>query len=84
MGISLHALFTPVYWIKCEIDINELKQTLMNLGIDTKNQTLQDILDDIEKNGNADIDLDEFIDIMTMKKSDKNTREDLEKIILNI
>ena len=27
-----------------EIDVAELKQALMNLGIDTKNQTLQNIL----------------------------------------
>ena len=48
-----------------EIDVAELKQALMNLGIDTKNQTLQNMLADIDKNGNA---------------SDKDTREDLEKV----
>ena len=36
-----------------EIDVAELKQALMNLGIDTKNQTLQNMLSDIDKNGNA-------------------------------
>ena len=63
-----------------EIDVNELKQALMNLGIDTKNQTLQNMLADIDKNGNANIDFDEFIDMMTAKMSDKDTREDLEKV----
>ena len=57
-----------------EIDVNELKQALMNLGIDTKNQTLQNMLADIDKNGNANIDFDEFIDMMTAKMSDKDTR----------
>ena len=52
----------------------------MNLGIDTKNQTLQNMLADIDKNGNANIDFDEFIDMMTAKMSDKDTREDLEKV----
>ena len=51
-----------------EIDVNELKQALMNLGIDTKNQTLQNMLADIDKN------------MMTAKMSDKDTREDLEKV----
>ena len=41
-----------------EIDVAELKQALMNLGIDTKNQTLQNMLADIDKNGNANIDFD--------------------------
>ena len=63
-----------------EIDVAELKQALMNLGIDTKNQTLQNMLSDIDKNGNANIDFDEFIDMMTAKMSDKDTREDLEKV----
>ena len=63
-----------------EIDVGELKQALMNLGIDTKNQTLQNMLADIDKNGNANIDFDEFIDMMTAKMSDKDTREDLEKV----
>ena len=52
----------------------------MNLGIDTKNQTLQNMLSDIDKNGNANIDFDEFIEMMTAKMSDKDTREDLEKV----
>ena len=55
-----------------EIDVAELKQALMNLGIDTKNQTLQNMLADIDKNGNANIDFDEFIDMMTAKMSDKD------------
>ena len=63
-----------------EIDVAELKQALLNLGIDTKNQTLQNMLADIDKNGDATIDFDEFIDMMTAKMSDKDTREDLQKV----
>ena len=63
-----------------EIDVAELKQALLNLGIDTKNQTLQNMLADIDKNGDANIDFDEFINMMTAKMSDKDTREDLEKV----
>ena len=63
-----------------EIDVNELKKALTNLGIDAKNQNLQNMLADIDKNGNANIDFDEFIDMMTAKMSDKDTREDLEKV----
>ena len=63
-----------------EIYVAELKQALLNLGIDTKNQTLQNMLADIDKNGDANIDFDEFINMMTAKMSDKDTREDLEKV----
>ena len=63
-----------------EIDVNELKQALQNLGIDAKNQTLQNMLADIDKSGNTQIDFDEFIEMMTAKMSDKDTREDLQKV----
>ena len=63
-----------------EIDTDELKQALSNLGIDAKNQTLQNMINDIDKNQSGTIDFDEFIDMMTAKMSDKDTREDLTKV----
>ena len=63
-----------------EIDTDELKQALSNLGIDAKNQTLQNMINDIDKNASGTIDFDEFIDMMTAKMSDKDTREDLKKV----
>lgn len=63
-----------------QIDTNELKNALNQLGIEAKNQTLQSILADIDKNGDEKIDFDEFIDMMTAKISDKDTEEDLEKV----
>ena len=62
------------------IDTEELKQALQSLGIDAKNQTLTNMIADIDKNNNGDIDFDEFIDMMTAKMSDKDTREDLRKV----
>ena len=63
-----------------EIDTDELKQALSNLGIDAKNQTLQNMINDIDKNQSGTIDFDEFIDMMTAKMSDKDTREDHKKV----
>ena len=63
-----------------EIDTGELKQALSNLGIDAKNQTLQNMINDIDKNASGTIDFDEFIEMMTAKMSDKDTREDLKKV----
>ena len=63
-----------------EIDSEELKQALKNLGIDAKNQTLTNMMTDLDKDGSGKIDFDEFISMMTAKMSDRDTREDLEKV----
>ena len=62
------------------IDTEELKQALTNLGIDAKNQTLQNMMNDIDKNQSGTIDFNEFIELMTAKISDKDTPEDLKKV----
>ena len=62
------------------IDTDELKQALGNLGIDAKNQTLQNMMNDIDKNQSGTIDFDVFIEMMTAKMSDKDTPEDLRKV----
>lgn len=62
------------------IDTEELKNALRSLGIDAKNQTLTNMLSDLDKNGNNTIEFDEFIDMMTAKMSDKDTKEDLRKV----
>ena len=63
-----------------EIDSEELKQALKNLGIDAKNQTLQNMLNDLDANNSGSIDFEEFINMMTAKMSDRDTKEDLEKV----
>ena len=63
-----------------EIDSEELKQALKNLGIDAKNQTLQNMLTDLDANNSGSIDFEEFINMMTAKMSDRDTKEDLEKV----
>jgi centrin-1 len=63
-----------------EIDTDELKQALKNLGIDAKNQTLQNMMTDLDKDNSGKIDFNEFIDMMTAKMSDRDTEEDLKKV----
>ena len=63
-----------------EIDTEELKQALKNLGIDAKNQTLSNMMADLDKDGSGKIDFDEFINMMTAKMSDRDTKEDLQKV----
>ena len=63
-----------------EIDTDELKTALKNLGIDAKNQTLTNMMKDLDADGSGKIDFDEFIEMMTAKMSDRVTREDLKKV----
>ena len=63
-----------------QIDVEELKNALKNLGIDAKNQTLANMMADLDKDKSGQIDFNEFIDMMTAKMSDRDTREDLEKV----
>ncbi len=63
-----------------EISTEELKAALKNLGIDAKNQTLTNMMADLDKDNSGQIDFGEFIDMMTAKMSDRDTREDLEKV----
>ncbi len=61
------------------ISKEELKQALKNLGIDAKNQTLQNMITDLDADGSGKIEFDEFIKMMTAKTSDRDTKEDLQK-----
>lgn len=78
------------------IDPKELKAAMQSLGFEAKNQTIYQMIADIDKDGNGTIDFDEFLDMMTAKmvgfflcfiwlllnssQSDKDTREDIQKV----
>ena len=63
-----------------KITTSELKLALENLGIDAKNQTLQSMINDMDKDSNGIIDFKEFVNMMTSNISDSDTREDLKKV----
>lgn len=62
------------------IDPKELKAAMQSLGFEAKNQTIYQMIADIDKDGNGTIDFEEFLDMMTAKMSDKDTREDIQKV----
>ncbi len=62
------------------IDKSELKNALQNLGIDNKNHTLATMMKDLDKDDSGTVSFDEFIEMMTAKMSDKDTKEDLYKV----
>ena len=47
------------------IDPKELRVAMQSLGFETKNQTIYQMIQDIDKDGDGDVDFDEFLDLMT-------------------
>ena len=62
------------------IDPKELKAAMQSLGFEAKNQTIYQMIADIDKDNSGTIDFEEFLDMMTAKMSDKDTREDIQKV----
>jgi len=53
---------------------------MQSLGFEAKNQTIYQMIGDIDKDGSGSIDFEEFLDMMTAKMSDKDSREDIMKV----
>mmetsp|Transcript_65875 Transcript_65875/g.153072 ORF Transcript_65875/g.153072 Transcript_65875/m.153072 type:complete len:170 (-) Transcript_65875:189-698(-) len=61
------------------IDPAELKAAMRSLGFDTKNPTIFQMIADLDQDGNA-IGFEDFLDAITQKLGDKETREGIYKI----
>mmetsp|Transcript_2501 Transcript_2501/g.2953 ORF Transcript_2501/g.2953 Transcript_2501/m.2953 type:complete len:117 (+) Transcript_2501:1-351(+) len=53
---------------------------MQSLGFEAKNQTIFQMISDLDKNRSGAIDFEEFLDMMTARMSDKDTREDIAKV----
>merc|ERR1719378_1668227 len=62
------------------IDIRELKAAMRALGFEVKNEELKKMVTDIDNDGNGTIEFVEFLQMMTGKMGEKDTREDIEKV----
>ena len=62
------------------IDPKEIKQAMVSLGFDSKNQTIYQMVSDLDADGNGSIDFEEFLKLMTTRLSDKDSLEDLKKV----
>lgn len=58
---------SPFSLLAGTIDPKELKAAMQSLGFEAKNQTIYQMIADIDKDGNGTIDFDEFLDMMTAK-----------------
>lgn len=62
------------------IDPGELKAAMTSLGFEAKNQTIYQMIADIDQDNKGNIDFDEFLKLMTARISDKDTKQDIEKV----
>ena len=53
---------------------------MASLGFDSKNPSIYNMIADMDEDGNGEIDFEEFLDMMTARISEHNTKEDLERI----
>merc|ERR1712202_28580 len=61
------------------IDPKELKAAMQSLGFEAKNQTIYQMISDLDKEKSGAIEFEEFLDMMTARMSDKDTKEDIYK-----
>merc|ERR1712184_216801 len=62
------------------IDVRELKAAMRALGFEVKNEELKKMVSDVDNDGNGTIEFTEFLQMMTGKMGEKDTREDIEKV----
>ena len=53
---------------------------MQSLGFESKSQTIFQMIADLDKNASKALDFEEFLDLMTARMSDKDTREDINKV----
>lgn len=61
------------------IDPRELRAAMQSLGFESKNPTIYSMIADLDRLGSS-IDFDQFLDAITEKLGDKETRNGIEKI----
>jgi centrin-1 len=59
---------------------SELKAAMTSLGFEAKNQTIYQMISDLDADGSGQIDFDEFLRLMTARISEKDSREDIRKV----
>merc|ERR1719245_774840 len=61
------------------IDSKELKVAMRALGFEPKKEEIRKMIDDIDKDGSGAIDFNEFLEMMTQKMSEKDSKEEILK-----
>ena len=62
------------------IDIRELKAAMRALGFEVKKEELRKMITDIDADGSGQIEFPEFLEMMTGKMGEKDTKEEISEI----
>jgi len=62
------------------IDPKELKAAMQSLGYEGKNHTVYQMIGDIDKENTGSINFDRFLDMMTARIGDSDSKEDIQKV----
>merc|ERR1712031_113910 len=62
------------------ISVNELTSAMQSLGFDVKHAVVYNMVADLDSDGSGEIEFGEFLAVMTAKLSDKNTREEIDRV----
>merc|ERR1712137_855908 len=62
------------------ISVNELTSAMKSLGFDVKHAVVYNMVSDLDSDGSGEIEFDEFLEVMTAKISDKNTKEEIDRV----
>jgi centrin-2/centrin-1 len=62
-----------------KIDAKELKVAMRALGFEPKKEDIKKMISEIDKEGSGKIDFHEFLNLMTAKMSEKDTRAEIMK-----
>ncbi|XP_055710544.1 uncharacterized protein LOC129806174 isoform X1 [Phlebotomus papatasi] len=61
------------------IDVKELKVAIRALGFEPKKEEIKKMVAEIDKDGTGKVSYDEFLQLMTVKMAEKDTREEIMK-----
>jgi centrin-1 len=73
-----HVIFLPPSAPLGKIDPKELKAAMQSLGFEAKNATVYSMIRDLS--GEDQVDFDTFLDMLTAKVGDTDSREDINKV----
>ena len=62
------------------IDAKELRVAMRALGFEPKKEEIKKMIADIDKDDSGTIDFNEFLEMMTAKMSEKDSREEIRKV----
>ena len=62
------------------IDAKELRVAMRALGFEPKKEEIKKMISDIDKDDSGTIDFNEFLEMMTAKMSEKDSREEIRKV----